>query len=186
MAELKLNPMSDVAKPGTTPATPTTRPLVVGNSNEVSDPMVAPEKPAEKPTVQTVSGVPLAAQPDLEPAKTGEIAGTGSMVSKLTPTTSSAEIIKDVADDSDKALADKKNEKSEKDVNDEQQARLAELIESGDYNVSVGQEKGTKGAATFILTVLAILLVGAVTIFLLSDLKIIDLGLKLPFHLFKQ
>ena len=158
MAELKLTPMSDVAKPGTTPPDASARPLVVGHTTDVTDPMVNPEKSAS----------------------------TGSMKSKLTPDSSAAEIDKDAADTSDKEMAEKKVEKTEKEIIDEKQVRLAEIIESGEYIVSFGQEKSGKDAATFASTVIAIVLLGVVLLFVLTDLKIIDLGIKLPFHIFKQ
>ena len=142
MPELKISPMSDVAKPGTTPADASSRPLVAGNVAQVADPMVTPEKSPETPTAaaDAPTNDVIATQPvsaSAEPA-----ASSGSMKSRLTPDSTAQEISKDVEADSDKELAEKKLEKTEKELADEKQARLAEIIESHEYEVSIGQQKG--------------------------------------------
>ena len=52
MPELKITPLNDVAKPGTTPADATSKPVIVGHEAEVADPMVKPEAaPAPAPFI---------------------------------------------------------------------------------------------------------------------------------------
>ena len=151
MAEMKLSPMSDVAKPGTTPPPATSRPVVN-----------APSKPAEDTTVRPEA-----------------MKGGGSMQPRVTPSSTAEQLNKASAADTDKAMADKKTSTAEKDLADERQARLQEIIESGEYNVPIHQENGSKSAMTFILTALAVFAVGAAALYVLSALKVIDLGLKI-------
>ncbi len=148
----------DVAKPGTVPPLATSKP-VVPQSTTVQDPMVA---------AQTVAVGSVSSQPRVAPQATAD------------------EIRKDTQTESDKAEAAKSSQKSEQDIAGDRQARLSELIENGEYNVSIGQLKDSKTVTTFLTTVLMVLFVGALFIFILTDLKLIDLGIKLPFHVFKQ
>ncbi len=160
------NMAADVAKPGTTPASATSRPIIVSRTAAVSDPMV--------------SSTP--AQPE-KPAPAADVAvSSGSMKPRIEPTKAAQEVLKDATKESDEANADEPIEKVEA---TDKQARLGEIIESGEYNVSIKQKNASINAVTFIVTVLSIVLVAVVVVFLLTDLKIIDLGIKLPFELFK-
>lgn len=158
---LQSSNLNDVAKPGTTPADATSRPVIVGHGVTVADPMVSTEKPAVK---------------DAAPA------GGGSTKSKLAPVSSGEEVKKDAAEDEDKKLAEQTVEKQPTEL--DKQARLGELIESGEYNVTIKQASGGS-AKTFFVTLLAVLLFGALAVYILADLEIIDIGVKLPFELFK-
>jgi hypothetical protein len=153
--------LSDVAKPGTTPADATSRPVIVGHGVTVADPMVSTDKPATKDAAPT---------------------GSGSTKNKLAPVSSGEDVKKDAAEDEDKKLAEQTVEKQPTEL--DKQARLGELIESGEYNVTIKQASGGS-AKTFFVTILAVLLFGALAVYILADLEIIDIGLELPFELFK-
>ncbi len=153
--------LNDVAKPGTTPADATSRPVIVGHGVTVADPMMNVDKTVAK-----------------EPAPTSG----GSTKSKLAPVSSGEEVKKDAADAEDKKLAEQIVEKVPTEL--DKQARLGELIESGEYNVTIKQASGGS-AKTFFVTLLGVLIVGAIAAYILADLEVIDLGIKLPFELFK-
>ena len=151
---------ADVATPGTTPAAPTSKPVIVGHTSQVADPMVA-----------AATASPTAAVP------------AGSSRPKLAPSAevAAAQAAADKAD----SVAEKAEDDTAKEEEDSQ-ARVQELIETGEYHVSVGQKNARSTIATFLLTVFIIVVVGVVALFILTDLKVIDLGIKLPFHIFKQ
>lgn len=165
----------DVARPGTTPATATSKPVIIGHTSQV-DPMVSATVPAdaseEKPS--TESPTTQTAPP---------VSGTGSSKPKLTPSADAMEAVA-AADivDTETESTDAETEKSEE-VN---QTRLQEVIESGEYHVSIGQKNAKSNAGTFFATVTIILILGIIALYILADLKIIDPGINLPFHIFKQ
>lgn len=161
-------PGSDVAKPGTTPADPTSRPIIIGH------------EPASDPMVSTTQAVMPEKKPEEAPVV---ITSTGSMKSKITPSSTTAEVTKEAAADSDEKVAEESQQKKE-DTAAEQAAHLAEIIESGEYNVSVHQ-KNRGSVGQFILVVIGVVLIAAVVLFILIDLNVIDVGIKIPFELFK-
>ncbi len=161
----------DVAEPGTTPPPSTSKPVIVGHSGQLaSDPMMTETANPEQTKAPTI----------LAPAA---IPPSGSSHSKLTPSAGAqdaqAEAVKanNAASDADDA---------EQKAHEAHDAHLQELIESGEYRVSISQKQAKNSATTFIVTVCAIVLVGIIILFMLTDLKVIDLGIKLPFHIFKQ
>lgn len=156
----------DIAAPGTTPAAATSKPVIVGHTPQVADPMVAAAPAATPAPAQAKPAVPAgSSRPKLAPS----------------PEVAAAQAAADKAED----VAEKAEDETAK-AEEESQARLQEMIESGEYHVSIGQRNARSTVSTFILTVLAIVVVGVVVLFVLTDLKLIDLGIKLPFHIFKQ
>lgn len=164
---------ADVATPNSTPADATSKPLIQGHTSQVAaDPMVnvatppaAEEKPSAEPAQPVAAAPPSSTKPRIVPSAGAQ----------------EAQAAADKADDAAK-VADDATEKTEED----NQTRVQELIESGEYNVSISQNNKKSGAGTFLVTVGAILLAGIIILFVLTDLKIIDLGIDLPFHIFKQ
>ncbi len=184
----------DVARPGSTPASATSKPVIVGHTSQVADPMMS--SAAAKSSLETVKKAEEPAAKIEEPAKSVESESEseskteavpgGSSRPKITPSSSAEEAAqdqKDIAKAEESAAADE--DAAAKEV-DEKQARVQEIIETGEYNVSVGKGSGKSGFKTFFLTMLMIVLVGVSTLFVLTDLKILDMGIKLPFHIFKQ
>lgn len=160
----------DIAMPGTTPADATSKPVIVGHTTQLAgDPMIAEAAKPEAALPATV------ASPAIPPS--------GSSRSKLTPSAGAQDAQAEatradtVANDADAA---------ELKAREEHEAHIQEIIESGEYRVSISQKQAKNSAMTFILTMLAIVLAGVVILFVLTDLKVIDLGIKLPFHIFKQ
>ena len=161
----------DVAVPGSTPADATSKPIIVGHSAPVADAMVTPAAPpaGESAAVATPEVIkPLA---------------PGSMRAKLAPSAeaAAAQIAADKVDDATEQVED-----ADAKAEEGYETRVQDILESGEYHVSIGQKAAKSSAVTFILTMLAIVLVGVATLFILTDLKVIDLGIKLPFHIFKQ
>lgn len=158
----------DVAKPGTTPADPTSRPIIVGHA------------PAPDPMVSTAQG--SITKNEGEPAPQMAVT-SGSMKSKIAPTASQEEVVKEATKENDAKLAEESKEKKQ-DTAAETATRLNEIIEGGEYNVTIHQ-KNSGSAVQFIAVVLGVVLVAAIIMYLLIDLNIIDAGVKLPFELFK-
>jgi hypothetical protein len=174
MADATSTKVTDVAKPGTTPADPTSRPVIVGHGPMVADPMVNAEKSEE---TKTASGT----APQAAPGSTAT-SGTGSSKPKITPVSSQEEVKQDTAENDEKKLDEDLAEK--KDTAEDKQARLGELIESGEYNVTIRQAKNGS-VRTFLLTICIVLLLGVVAVYVLADLNILDIGVELPFEFFK-
>jgi len=156
---------NDVARPGTTAPDATSKPVIVARGPIAPDPMMNNGQVAAKqePVVEQSSG--------------------GSMKPKLSPTTPAPELKKKAVEEEDKKHAETPigdQKKNQVDV----QSRLGEIIESGEYNVSIKQSR-TRSTKTFIITVLGVVLVGFVVVYLLIDLKVIDAGIKLPIEFFK-
>ena len=156
---------NEVAQPGTTPATPTSKPIISSHTPAVSDAMINAEKAAD-----AVADTVAAAAPPVS---------AGSMKPKLTPSKELIDIQKETTIEEDKVAAAEPPE-------DPRPARLQELIESGEYNVNIHQKTKSGSVRTFMTTVIVIVLIGVIAIYILTDLKIVDLGIKLPFYIFKQ
>lgn len=158
----------DVAKPGTTPADPTSRPIIVGHS------------PAPDPMVSAAQGTITKKDGDSAPQMA---TSSGSMKSKVEPTATQEQVVKQATKENDAKLAEETKEKTQ-DSAAEAATRLNEIIESGEYNITVHQ-KNAGSAGQFIAVVLGVVLVAAIVLYVLIDLNIVDAGVKLPFELFK-
>lgn len=169
MAEDKIT-MNDVAKPGTTPALASSKPVITGHTMAVSDPMVSSAPAAEKP-----EPAPAPTAPTTSPS-------LGSMKPRIEPSKEAQEVQKEASEENDEVNA---TEPIKNPDETDKQVRLGELIESGEYNVNIKQKNASSNATTFITTVLVIVIVAAAAIYILADLNIIDIGIKLPFELFK-
>ena len=163
-------PGSDVAKPGTTPADPTSRPVIVGHGTPVAaDPMVSAAQ----------SGLP-----DKKPAATVPVSASGgSTKAKLAPASTAEQVSKDAIKETDKQLAEDEN-KEKPDSAAETATRLNEIIESGEYTVTIHQ-KNSGGIGLFLGVVLGIVILAVVVLYVLIDLKVVDVGVQLPFEIFK-
>lgn len=174
MAESKKNTNNDVAKPGTTPASATSKPVIVGHSSQIADPMVSASAQNPQPAAETPKPTAV------------NVPSGGSSKPKLAPISDQATIKKQAANEEDQSLAEKPIETTEN--VDEKAARIQEIIETQEYNVSISERgnKGKNGLGTFLTTVLTVLIVGFLILYLLAYLKIIDTGIKLPFEIFKN
>jgi len=170
MAEENKTSLQDVARPGTIPALATSKPVIVGHTSMVADPMMNADKKDSGSTAPATS-----------------VVSAGSTKPKLEPISAKVDTKSDESKDADKSQALHAADTTKISEQDLRQEKLAELIESGEYKVSVHHQKsGSNSIKTFVLTVFAIILAGLAVLFVLTDLKVIDLGVKLPFHIFKQ
>jgi hypothetical protein len=96
------------------------------------------------------------------------------------PSEKPAETAEKPSDEKAKADAASKEQEAEA----ERQAKLQELVESKKYFVKIDDSKAAP-VKTFVLTVMAVLIVGAVALAVLIDAGIVDLGIGLPFDLIK-
>ena len=157
--------MSDVAKPGTTPASATSRPIIASRTAAVVDPMVSDPKVDKNKIID-------------KPKES-----TGSMKSRIEPTKNSEEL--KVATDSEDSSAEAIADSEEKPVVEDKQVRLGEIIESGEYKVSIKQKNNYVNANKLVTVTFVVILLTAIAVYLLVDLNVIKLGVKLPFDFFK-
>lgn len=157
--------MEDVAKPGTVPADPTSRPIVTGRSMVAVDPMLGS---SEK--------TPVSSAPHQVPSMSK---------SKIMPLSSSADIKKEVEAETKQPSAAETNSETETENKEEKLVDLQEIIESGDYNVSI---KNSSSAGLFkkIGLLITLLVVAVIAGYLLVDARIIKTSIRLPFHIFSQ
>lgn len=160
MADLQPIKPNDVAKPGTTPAPATSRPVIVGNTPQVADPML--ERSAKQVAPLAVNGSSM----------------KDKVVSDETP-----ETLKKEASSEDDAKHAQQNPLDKPKDEVDKLARLGEIIESGEYNVNISSrdKNGAKSAGIILLIVLLIAIVG----YILVDLNIIHTNFSLPFEIFK-
>jgi len=136
----------------------------------MTDPMVSTGQDASAATSY------VAAQPS-------STTSSGSIQSILTPKTSAEQITKDVNKNNDEKQSEQSNA-PKPDTNAETATRLNEIIESGEYNVTVHQ-KNKSSAVQYISVVAGAVLAAVIVVYVLIDLNIIDIGVKLPFEIFK-
>lgn len=181
MADKPKKPITDVQKPGKTPAAATSRPIIVGHGAPLKDPMVTDDgaktdesKTPEKITKTTQKVVKPINQPDPEPAKPEEPAADDTAVSDQA-----------VVDAVVGRAGDKKQ--AEKDA-DELHKRLEiveQLVESKKYFVPI-DVAAKKRTHRIELALFIILLVVAVAGVLAVDAGVINTDIKLPFDLIKS
>ncbi len=200
--------ISDVEKPGTTPANATSRPVIVGHGPVMKDPMVTTDK---KDTNDQATDTPSAAKLRVEPKK---------VIKPLTPEeTAEEDATKDPAPESEApakdttgkpepekpkpaepaedsssesavvdAVLDQANETKQSDIEDkaaaERQELVGKLVADKKYFVplATAQHRRNNKIALVALVALLPLLVGGV---LAVDAGIIETGVQLPFDLIK-
>ncbi|MDQ2973327.1 MAG: hypothetical protein M3Q79_02510 [bacterium] len=194
--------MTDVSKPDSTPANATSKPIILGHKPMVADPMVSADSKDKVTTKQPLASTSRSIQPVSEEftkkpqpeesereTKTKDNSDEAETISvrKVTSETEEAKVETTQETDEDITTDDQKAEianQEETTIEDERQQRLKAIIESKKYNVHF-KNPHKASAKIFVTTVLAVLLLGALSVLLLDDAGVIDLGIKLPFDLIK-
>ncbi|QQS64607.1 hypothetical protein IPO96_03445 [Candidatus Saccharibacteria bacterium] len=171
MAEKKI---LDVAKPGTTPADETAKPVIVGHRPKVLDPMVNEEKPM--PNQDTASETPASTQAVAVKPVSSDLKHQ-SQLGEEAPKTDEAADFKEVKDASKTA-----DEELEKEA--VLQAEIKELVATKKYFVEPSNP-ARSSATAFVLTALFVVIIGLAVLAFLHDAGAIDLGIKLPFDLIR-
>jgi len=202
VSEDKDKKVFDVAKPGSSDPDTGTKPMVIGHKAMASDPSMVEKKEVTdeeelEPKIQvSPSSKKLTLQPLTSEEKDGESQENQSGI-KATPTDKDDEVVKEekttnnsekndveaiTEEEPDVSKTADELEKEHQATSDEREAKLNELIKSGEYKVSINESKSFD-LKVFALAMLAVLLVLGVILIALIDLEILDSGLTLPFDL---
>lgn len=179
-------PVMDVEKPGTTPASATSRPVIVGRGPAIKDPMVNTSDPesteqtnpqplpsAKKKTIQPISEQP-ATEADTKPEVGSEPKpeATGELAPELPPTEAEERA----------AAADAAEQLSEEDR--KRQELTDKLVAEKKYFVPIGAAQKKRTARnTALMFVVFVVVVGAAL--LAVDAELIQTDITLPFDLIK-
>lgn len=186
----KNKPLTDVEKPGTTPAHATSRPIIISKTPAVKDPMVAAEEPS--PT-EPVRLPPSAAKKTIVPLtaadKKPETPAESEPADKSADKPEEAEVkeealpVETPTDQSPEEIAAAAQAVLSKE--EQQQAELVEkLVEQKKYFVPIGAVQKRRAARnTALLAFVLLVLVGAA---LAVDAGIIETEFTLPFDLIKN
>lgn len=174
-------PVTDVEKPGTTPAGATSRPIIITKGPAIKDPMVNEAKPedeeqptsarlpsAKKKTIQPLTEQPEpVAQPDIS-SQTEELPTESELAANEEKTKSEA--------------AEAAQKLSEEEL--KRQELVDKLVAEKKYFVPIGavQKKRTTRTASLLFIVIVLIIGGAL---LSVDAELIQTDIKLPFDLIK-
>ena len=192
----------DVSKPGKTPANATSRPVIVTNRSIVKDPTLKEEddnEEAQSPLPKTASKVIAPPRTDdadttVEPAKEGSASEPDTAKPKPTDAkepepeveTTQEEEPANVPDVDDQIDPGRKDEKRAEELNEAEKAKqeqLDKLVASGKYTVPIGHIKRNRRVRRTLGIVVILLLLAAISVFLLMDAGIIKTSVTLPVDL---
>lgn len=177
----------DVAKPGKSAPSPTSRPVIIGKGPILKDPMVS-DQDAEKPDASPKKAVmpelrkviaPLPetkeqeeqTSSDTEEAKTAEPAITEDLPDKTTT--------------AQNQILDKKNEADADEEAIRKQKQIEKLIESKKYHLKIGQTARRRNTKTVVVVIMFILFL-AIGILAIADAGLIDLPFDVPVDLISE
>lgn len=196
------NQISDIAKPGSSPASATSRPII-GHRSIMQDPMVAPSNPEE--TAKEDEEKTTVTDPSTQMAGKGKVImpAAGSELETNQPEPADTAAVSSEPEASESAVAtDEPPKKSleeaavdayadeivkrKKKPTKEDEQKLAEIqkhIEEKTYFVPVGQVKKRRNKRRFLIFMLILILLAG--IYLVLDAEILDTDITLPFDLIK-
>ncbi len=177
--------MDDITKPGKTPASATSRPIIIGRGPAVQDPMVnnetsglnqeASDKTPEKlsaPSVVKKVISPITA-PEAEKPETTAEATSGSSADSA--------VVDAVLDQ----VSDKKKQEQLSEEENKRSELIEKLVVEKKYFVPTkGPHQKRNNRIAFLL--LIVLLVGVGGVVAAIDAGVLDIGITLPFDLIKQ
>ncbi len=187
----------DVAQPGKTAATATSRPVIVGHGSMIKqDPMVSKPEPTKASSNKGVDLKPAAPDEDNEVKPTQETSdkedkkqeSSDEQPKKEEPEkpaeteNNEGETGSEVANELAGQVASKKEEKAKADAQAKKSEEIEKLIESKKYFVQVHQGPSSQNLSTWVLVILLLAVVGVI---LAIDAEVLNVGLLLPFDLIK-
>lgn len=195
----------DVAQPGKTAASATSRPIIVNHGSMIKqDPMVKDEavagptksgdiappsqskkaKEVVQPSVENDEKPPTeeVKKPEKEEAVTPEPKDAENTDSTTAPDASS-ETGSEVATELANKIASNKEEKAKAEEQSKKVEELNKLIDSKKYFVQIHQGPTSRNLSSWILVILLLATIGVV---LAIDAEVLNVGLLLPFDLIKK
>lgn len=173
----------DVAKPGSTPADATSRPLIVTKSAIMKDPMVqdtddsSSNQPLPAPSVSKKVIAPLVAD---ESSDDTELTSAPSDQSVKAPTpVDETETVESASDPTDESAETKEQQAAEK-----RQAVADELIKQKKYIVPIGVAARKKASQQLVVGIVFLVLIGVAAIVAI-DANLIAAPISLPFDFIK-
>lgn len=182
----------DVTQPKDAKVDIGSKPMIVGHKSMASDPMMREaeeDKSHSEPTVEDPKIIEEVSKSD------PVIAPPSERQKIIEPLKAKSEVVEET-----KKNSDVKNDKAEVEGDENKSAEQAEidpaalaleqeevirrLLEDKKYRVSIKQARNTNKMPLFVAVIL--LLVGAITAFILIDTKKLDIGVELPFSIFGE
>lgn len=185
------NKVFDVAKPGRTAPSSTTRPLIVGHGVIIQDPMVNAKTPPSNVPAKDEAPAEEKSELVVTPPKEEASKAPEKPAEEKPPEVKPTEKTPDSTDNADSGAIDElasQSAKKKQDADAEEKAKtkqieMDKLIAEKKYLIPIGQvtRRNNNRVAIVILVLLALL----VAAYLLIDAGVIDVGLKLPVNLIK-
>jgi glucan-binding YG repeat protein len=184
----------DVSKPGSTPASPTSRPIIVGHQTALGqDPLLAKTQPDGSQSGSSTE-LKLTKQKKISPISTPEEGSKDAVNEELKDQKNQEETRENSSSPNSNAAIDalagevdaKAQAKEQSKADKEQDEKTQALIESSKYHLPI-TEGGRKAASERIVSWLLIfLLVAAAGAWLAVDAGYLDIGIDLPYDLIKE
>jgi hypothetical protein len=190
----------DVAKPGKTAASATSRPVIVNHGSLLKDPMMSGEKSTESPKPAETTVAPSESRkvitPPSEETPNAEAQDTSSADKKSAADQAKTEA-KTLAENTQQAnkdqaaaivdaVVDQAATKKKGEPTKEEVARLAELeklVESKTYFVPIKTASQKRHAHWLVISIFLLVVAGA---YLAVDAELVDIGIDLPVDLVKN
>lgn len=186
----KSSKLSDVSKPGETPASATSRPVIVGHSPMIKkDPMVRDsigdpeESKSEDDSRLPIQTHEIKIEPLKEASKTKEEPEPEEEVAKKPKATEEKpEEEPKPKDGAVEALAGevnaKREEQKQKEAAEAKAKELEKVIESKEFFLPIGQAARRRSAFRFVLIFVALLVLAAAILNFMIDAETIDIGVE--------
>ncbi len=182
MAEPNTTAGNDVARPGETPATATSKPIIIGKGPAIKDPMVHEADQAISPAAPLAA--PSAAKKTISPISAPSTASDSSQdVEEVIIADETSADIDLSAKDVNPAAVDSVQEAASKE-DAELDALSHKLIASGTYFVPIGAVHRRRTHAV-VTTSIIVLVVVAMAVLAAIDAELLPVDVKLPFDLIK-
>ena len=147
----------DVARPGNTPQSPTSRPIIVGREPLMQDPMMKGTPQPEKPALPDHKDEPTMTPPTLTAAPASQPTPAAPDPAIPPPSEVSTELTSSIPTEGEKEAKDLK----QKEVSDHN-SKIQELIESKTYAVPVGHLRRKRTLRVVVIGVVIAVVVSAV------------------------
>lgn len=180
----------DVARPGKSAASPTTKPIITGHQLLPQDPMVSGSQ-SLKPDKPKIVQTKIKPELKIEPADKNELE---TAPDKASPSAAASEsktdnqpAVEDEATASDNNRPAKLAPKDQPPSIDQAHQQLVDkLVADKKYFLPIQNTKQQRSTRQFLVTFLVVLVVGLVVIDLLIDSGLIKSNIQVPLKLFKK
>jgi hypothetical protein len=197
--ETKAKKVFDVAKPGKSAATATSRPVIVGHGAMLRDPMMQDQ---DKPTSQEKSDIqirttPKRVAPPTEPATPESEAEPAVIPAEETPPQEATPAVPESPPESDDAATEealpddpvttkKKADQQAQTEADNHQKEIDALVAKKTYFLPIGQATRRRNRRRFLVGFMVVLLVMGVGGYVAVDAGLVNVNVTLPVDLIKN